>query len=293
VSRGHEGRSIRDAVAGGRPSRAGAAFTHAALWAAALLWMAPVVVMVVASFKPDALVLAEAGSLRAFVPTDMSLQNYRDVFERVPFGRILLNSLIINGSIVVGGLAVNSVAAYALARLRWRGRDVVLALVLSLLVVPFEAIAVPLFYGTTELGWRDTYLVQIAPFVANALSIYLFYTFFLDLPTEVEDAARVDGAGPWRVFLEIVVPQSRSAFAAVAIVTSLLQWGLYLWPLLVTSRVEVRPLPVGIAAFRTLPPVQWGDIMAFAVLMVTPVVVAFIALQSWFVRSVAATGIKG
>jgi multiple sugar transport system permease protein len=267
--------------------------TYVTLCAAALLWLAPVLLMVVASLKPEDRVLAEAGTLRGLVPIGGSFENYRDVFGRVAFARILFNTVIINAGIVLGGLAVNSIAGYALARLEWSGRRVALAFVLALLIVPFEAVAVPLFYGTTLLGWRDTYLVQIAPFVANALSIYLFYTFFLGMPREVEDAARVDGAGPWRVFLEIVAPQSRSAFATVAIVTFLLHWGLYLWPLLVTSRVEVRPLPLGIAAFRTLPPVQWGDVMAFAVLMVAPVVVVFVVLQRWFVKSVAATGVKG
>lgn len=275
---------------GSVPARAA---TYLLLAVGALLWVAPVIVMVIASLKPDALVLPEAGSLRAFAPSDASLDNYRDVFRRVPFGRILLNSLVINGAIVGAGLVVNATAAYALARLRWSGRNLVLASVLALLVLPFEAIAVPLFYETTVVGWRDDYLVQIVPFVGNALSIYLFYTFFLGFPREVEDAARMDGAGPWRIFLEIVVPQTRAAFAAVAIITFLLNWGMYLWPLLVTNGPGVRPLPLGIAAFRSLPPLQWGDIMAFAVLMVAPVVVVFLVLQRWFVRGVATTGVRG
>ena len=271
----------------------GFAAVYALLSVTAVLWVAPVLMMVVASLKPENRVLVEAGTFRGLLPTGASLENYRDVFERVVFGRIFLNTLLINAAIVLGGLAVNSVAGYALARLRWGGRRLALAFVLSLLVVPFEAIAVPLFYGTTLLGWHDTYLVQVAPFVANAISIYLFYTFFLGVPGDVEDAARVDGAGPWRVFLQIVVPQSRSAFASVAIVTFILHWGLYLWPLLVTSGVDVRPLPLGIATFRALPPVQWGDIMAFAVLMVAPVACVFLVLQRWFVKSVATTGVKG
>lgn len=260
---------------------------------AALVWVAPVVLMIVGSLKPEGRVLAEAGSLRGLIPADASLRNYRDVFERVAFGRMFLNTVLINAGIVLGGLVVNSAAAYALARLRWPGRRLALAAVLALLVVPFEAVALPLFYGTTVIGWRDSYSVQIAPFLANALSIYLFYTFFLGFPREVEDAARVDGAGPWRVFLGIVVPQSRPVFATVAIATFIIHWGLYLWPLLVTTTVDVRPLPLGIASFRTLPPVQWGDIMAFAVLMVAPVAVAFFFLQRWFVKSVATTGMKG
>lgn len=267
--------------------------TYGALGLGTVVWLAPVVVMVSASLRPEGRVLTEAGTLRGLFPTDPTLENYADVFGRVEFARMFWNTLVINASIVVGGLAVNSAAAYALARLDWRGRSAALATILALLLVPFEAIAVPLFFAATTLGWRDSYLVQILPFVANALSIYIFYTFFAGLPREVEDAARVDGAGPWRIFLEIVIPSSRMVFATVAIITFVLHWGLYLWPLLVTSRVDVRPLPLGIAAFRTLPPVQWGDVMAFAVMMVAPVALIFLVLQRWFGRSTAAVGVKG
>jgi multiple sugar transport system permease protein len=263
------------------------------LSAGALVFVAPVLFMIAGSLKPDALVLSQAGSWRALVPDTASLQNYRDVLQRVPFGRYLLNSLIINASIVALGLVVNSFAAYALARLRWRGRDLVLAGVLAILVIPFEAIAVPLFYELTALGWRNTYGVQILPFVANPLSIYLFYTFFLGLPRELEEAARIDGAGTLRTFVSVIVPNAKPAFATVTIVTFLFYWGLYLWPLLMTSGESVRPLPLSIATFHSLPPLQWGDIMAFGVMMVSPVLLLFIVFQRWFVRGVAASGVKG
>ena len=266
---------------------------HAALVALAAVYVAPILFMVVGSLKPDARVLAEAGSLRAFLPTEASFQNYRDVFRRVAFGRFLLNSLVVTGSIVLGGLVVNSLAGYAFARLRWTGRDAVFLLVLVLLILPYEAIAVPLFYQVSLLGWRDTYLVQILPFVANALSIYLFYSFFLGLPRELEDAARVDGAGTLRTFWEVVVPNSRPVFATVTIVTFLFFWGFFLWPQLVTSGPDVRPLPVAIATFHTLPPLQWGDILAFGVMMVAPVLLVFLLFQRWFVRGIASTGTKG
>ena len=260
--------------------------------AASLIWLLPVAFIVAASFKPDAAVLAEAGGLRAFWPSDPTLSNYRDVFGRVAFGRIFLNSLIINLGIVGGGLVVNSLAGYALARLRFPGRPVLIAGVLALLIVPLEAIAVPLFYEVTVLGGRDTYWAQILPFIANAFSVYLFYSFFLGLPPELEEAARVDGAGPLRTYVEVVVPNARPAFVSVAIVTFLLHWGLYLWPLMITSSNDVRPLPLGMATFRTLPPLQWGDVMAFAVMMVAPAVALFLVLQRWFVAGVATVGVK-
>lgn len=263
-----------------------------AILAAAALWLLPVVFVLSSSFKPDALVLPEAGGWRALWPTEPSLQNYADVFGRTAFGRILLNSLIINVGIVLGGLVVNSLAGYALARLRFRGRALALGVVLALLVVPLEATAVPLFYQVTVLGGRDTYWAQILPFVANAFSVYLFYSFFLGFPKELEEAARIDGAGTLRTFAEVVVPNSGPAFASVTIVTFMLHWGLYLWPLMITSSVRVRPLPLGMATFRTLPPLQWGDVMAFAVMMVAPAVVLFLALQRWFVAGIATVGVK-
>jgi multiple sugar transport system permease protein len=249
--------------------------------------------MIAGSFKPDAKVLVEAGSLAAFWPQQGSLENYHDVFNRVDFLRYFRNSLFITGMIVTSGLVVNSLAGYAFARLQWPGRDVLLSLVIAVMIIPLEAIAVPLFYQVTLLGWRDTYLVQIVPFVANAFSVYLFYTFFIGLPRELEESAYIDGAGTVRTFVQIIIPNARPVFATVAILTFLTQWGAFLWPLMVTSGEKVRPLPLGIAMFYTLPPLQWGDIFAFGVLMVTPVLVVFILFQNWFVRGVASTGIKG
>ncbi len=260
---------------------------------AAGLYIAPVLFMLVASLKPDADVLREAGTLRALVPDTVSLDNYVDVFRRVEFARFMLNSILITGSIVIAGLVVNSLAGYAFARLRWRGRDALLAVVLALMILPFEAIAVPLFYEITLLGWRDTYPAQIVPFIANAFSIYLFYTFFIGLPREFEEAARIDGAGPFRTFVAIILPNARPVFATVTIVTFLFYWGFFLWPLMVTSGERVRPLPVAISEFHTLPPIQWGDIMAFGVMMVAPVLAIFLIFQRWFVRGIAATGMKG
>ncbi len=259
----------------------------------ALLFVAPIAFMFVASLKPDNLVLAQAGSWQGFMPVPASLQNYQDVFDRVNFSRFFFNSIFITSMVVLAGSLVNSLAGYALARLRWRGRETWLLVVLALMIIPFEAIAVPLFFQITLLGWRNTYLAQILPFIANAFSIYLFYTFFIGLPKELEEAARIDGAGIVRTFFEIIVPISKPVFATVAILTFLTQWGTFLWPLMVTIDESVRPLPVAIAAFQTLPPIQWGDLMSFGVMMVAPMLLVFLLFQKWFVAGVASTGTKG
>lgn len=266
---------------------------YSLLLGAAWIFLAPIAIMLAGSLKPDDLVLPEAGTLQGYFPNKVSLQNYRDVFERVPFLRYLFNSTFITGAIVASGLLVNSLAGYAFARMQWTGRDSLLITVIALMIIPLEAIAVPLFYQVTLFGWRDTYLVQIIPFIANAFSIYLFYTFFLSLPKELEEAARIDGAGPWRIFFVIIIPNAKTVFATVAILTFLTQWGAFLWPLMVTYSESVRPLPLGIASFYTLPPLQWGDIFAFGVMMVTPVLLIFLIFQRWFVKGVATTGIKG
>jgi multiple sugar transport system permease protein len=267
--------------------------SHLLLMLLALLFLAPVAMMLFGSLMPDEQVLSQAGRLGGLALAELSLENYADVFARTDFLRFLLNSLFITGAIVLCGLLVNALAAYAFARLEWRGRDLLFNLVLALMILPLEAIAVPLFYGISLLGLRDTYTAQILPFIANAFSIYLFYTFFIGLPRELEEAARIDGASTLRIFFSIILPNAKPVFASVAILSFLMWWGAYLWPLMVTIGPDVRPLPVAIAAFHTLPPLQWGDILAFGVMMVSPVLAVFLLFQRWFVRGVAASGIKG
>ena len=258
---------------------------------ATLGFLGPLWFMLAGSFRPNDQVLS-TGWL-ALLPANPTLDNYRSVFGQLDFLHFLGNSLLIVGSIVVAGLLVNSLAGYALSRLRWRGRETVLAAVVMVLVIPYEAVAVPMFFEMTLVGWTNSYRVQIVPFIANPFAIYLFYTFFNGLPRELEEAARVDGAGPWRTFFLVIMPLARTAYAAVAILTFLLQWGFFLWPLMVTRGPEYQPLPVALGYFSSNKPVQWGDILAFGTLMVLPVLAVFLAFQKWFVRGIAMTGVKG
>ncbi|MEW8032472.1 MAG: carbohydrate ABC transporter permease [Candidatus Thiodiazotropha endolucinida] len=276
-----------------RATRLSVLLSYLLLGGMAALFIVPLLMMFIGSLKPDQSILVEGGSLAAFLPSDVSLQNYADVFRRSDFLRYFFNSLFITGCIVSSGLLVNSMAAYAFARLQWRGRDLLFNLVLALMILPFEAIAIPLFYGASMLGLRDSYSIQIVPFIANAFSIYLFYSFFIGMPKELEEAARLDGASTLRIFFSIIMPNAKPVFASVAILTFLTWWGSYLWPMMVTIGPSVRPLPVAIASFFTLPPLNWGDILAFGVMMVLPVLLLFIIFQRWFVRGVASSAIKG
>jgi len=270
------------------------AMSYLILTALTVVFVAPILYMIIGSLKPSDGVLA---GLSAFKPEQLSFHNYDGVFHRFNsdatghFQDFYLTSLIVSGVVVVGGLVVNSLAAYALARLRWRGRNAVLLVVIVLIIIPFESIAVPLFYLLN--GHRNTYYVQFLPFVASAFSIYLFYSFFAGLPRQLEEAARVDGAGPWKTFLLIVMPMSKPVYATVTILTFLTSWSSFLWPVLMVDRPSVRPLPLEIAVFQGQPPYDWGQIFAFGVLLVAPVLIVFLVFQRWFVQSVASAGLKG
>jgi multiple sugar transport system permease protein len=272
-----------------------------------LFFAFPIVFMVISSFKPDAQIFGDLTSLKAFLPVgDMSLDNYRGVFERVPAARFFLNSIVIAGVTVVAGIVINSMAAFALSRLRWGGRRVILSAIIATLIVPFETFALPLVWWVNKLpwlqlngfqltltrGWLDTYQVQILPFIANAFSIYLFYQYFSSIPTELDEAARMDGAGWFTIYRRIVMPLSGPAIATVAILTFLPAWNSYLWPLMVVQTEELRPVMVGIQYFFQLN-VSWGQIMAYASMITVPVLVLFVAFQRAFVGSIASTGVKG
>ncbi|MFJ3106779.1 carbohydrate ABC transporter permease [Streptomyces sp. NPDC086835] len=254
--------------------------------------LVPLAFMFAGALKPNADVLAEGGSWQALIPTQVSVDNFISAWERSAFGQLLFNSLVVCGITVGLGLVVNSMFGYALARLRWTARNIVLAAVVALIIIPFEALAIPLLLMVTELGWLDTYQAQIIPFIASPFFIYLFYSFFLTLPRELEEAAFVDGAGPLRTFLSVIVPLSKPAYASVAILSFLMTWGQLLWPVMVTRSENVRPLPVGMAVFQTLPPLQWGDIMAFAAMMTLPTLIVFLIFQRAFIQGVAAQAVK-
>jgi multiple sugar transport system permease protein len=272
-----------------------------------LFFAFPIVFMFISSFKPDAQIFEDLTSLKAFLPAgDLSLDNYRGVFERVPAARFFLNSIVIAGVTVVAGILINSMAAFALSRLRWGGRRVVLSAIIATLIVPFETFALPLVWWVNKLpwlqlngfqliltkGWLDSYQVQILPFIANAFSIYLFYQYFSSIPTELDEAARMDGAGWFTIYRRIVMPLSGPAIATVAILTFLPAWNSYLWPLMVVQSEQLRPVMLGIQYFFQLN-VSWGQIMAYASMITVPVLVLFVAFQRAFVGSIASTGVKG
>ncbi len=271
------------------------ALEYAIMIALALFFIFPIVFMLVASFKNDETqIIRDMSSLAAFVPYgDIGVQNFRDVFDQMPFGRFMFNSVFIVGCTVLAGLVVNSLIGYALARLRFKGQRFILAVIVALIIIPIEAVVIPLLMMVNRFGWLDSYHVQIIPFIADAFSIFLFYQFFIGLPKDLDEAALVDGASPFRIYTSIIVPLSKPVFATVAILQFLTRWGDFLWPLMVTRGEEYRPLPVAIQQFFSQDPKVWGDIFAFAAMITIPVLIVFLLFQKWFVQSVATSGVKG
>jgi multiple sugar transport system permease protein len=216
----------------GMPTKTVLSYTVLVLFAVFFLF--PLVFMIVGSFKTNRTVLPDMSSWRAVVPDHFTSNNYGSAQSRADVLRLFLNSVIITTPIVLCGLLVNSLFGYALARLRFPGRPLVTTVVIALIIIPFQAIAIPLFFIVSKLGWVDTYYVQILPFIASPFFVYLFYTFFLALPKELEEAARIDGAGPFRTFVQVVAPLAKPAYATVSILSFLFSWGELLWPVLVT-----------------------------------------------------------
>jgi multiple sugar transport system permease protein len=269
----------------------------------AIVFIFPLVFMVVSSLKPSAQLLADTGSIRAFLPVgDISLDNYAGAFRRAPVGTFILNSVIVTGVTVALSLLVCSLAAFSFVFLRWRGRDLVLAVILATLIAPFETIAVPLLLVASKLpwigldgfsvGWLNTYRVQIVPFVADGLTIFLFVQYFKDLPGELVEAARVEGASNWQIYRKVIMPLAGPVLATAAILKFLVMYNQYLWPLMVVQEEGRRPVMVGLQYFFQLNP-AWGEIMAYLSLITLPVLIFYLALQRAFIASIASTGVKG
>jgi multiple sugar transport system permease protein len=301
-------RSTAEETAAGRPGPDwNLVGRYAAMIFLGFLFLFPVVYMFVSSLKPDQQLLSDTNSIRAFLPVgDISLDNYTGVFERVPAGRFLFNSILVSAVTVTVGIVINSMAGFAIARMRWRGQGLALTVIIATLIVPFETIAIPLLFMVSRLptlgfengipvigqGWLDTYHVQILPFAANAFSIFLFVQFFKSLPVELDEAARIDGAGFFTIYRRIIMPLSGPVMATVAILTFLPIWNSYLWPLMVTQTEASRPVMVGVSFFFQMN-VAWGELMAYLSLITIPVLILFLALQRTFVESIAASGVKG
>jgi ABC-type glycerol-3-phosphate transport system permease component len=268
-----------------RPGRRiGHLVIYVTLTAAAIAVAYPLIFMVSGSFKP----VAELTSLPpTVIPKVFTLDGYVTLLRDTSFLAWFGNSVVVAVIRVGLTIVVSAMAAFALAAYEFRFRRVVLLTVLASVLLPFEAIYLPLLSIMIDLGWLNTYAAVTIPFLASGFAVFVLHQFMISLPGDLLDAARVDGASEWRVFWNVAVPLSRPAFGAIGIILFLLSWNSFLWPLVAMQRTEAFLLPVGLTSLLTtafFQPEIWTAVLAASTLITIPVVVIFLIMQRRFVE---------
>lgn len=250
----------------------------------------PLFIVLFTAFKPTAEVNAFPPTL---VPSHWTTANFSRIFSELPFGRLIVNSFVFAGGVTVFALVFDSLAAYALARIDFAGRKVLLVAIVATLMIPFQATLIPVYQVVSDLGWVNTYAGLIAPRAADAFGIFFLRQFFVSLPRDLDNAARIDGASELRVFWQVVLPNARPALMTLAIFTFVNNWNDLLWPLVFTTKQEMSTITSGLTLL-TGPGgiVPYGVMMAGALVAVVPLVVAFMFVQRRFIESIATTGLK-
>jgi multiple sugar transport system permease protein len=255
----------------------------------AIATLLPFVWMVASSLKSEKQIFADPLKLLPSAPT---LAAYTGIWQELPFGRLFLNSVVFAGGVTVVSVLFDSLAAYALARLRFRGREVAFWLVLATLMVPYQVTLIPLFVNVFELGWLDTYQGLIVPRATSAFGIFLLRQFFITIPDALSDAARIDGASELRIWWQIIMPLAKPALATLAIFHFMNNWNDFLWPLVMTSSTDMRTLPAGLTLFMGQSVSDHAIVLAGAVITLAPLAIAFLLAQRYFVRGISTTGLK-
>jgi ABC-type glycerol-3-phosphate transport system permease component len=265
---------------------------HAVLFLVVFLSLYPVAMMVLNSFKSDSEVLANPAGL----PNDWTLSSYRAIFQyHGGLWMNFINSVIIATTSTVIAVFLASMAAFAFAKYRFWGRNLIFALLLATMMVPSEITVPPLYIMFAKLGWLNTYQVQIIPTVTSVFGLFMIRQYMLTIPTALLEAARIDGASHWQLFWRIMIPTSAPVLGAFAILHFMGVWNSYLWPLVVATKKEVQPIMVVLPNLRDphigfLP--VWGTIMAGSVLATLPIVAVFIAFQDKFMSGVVVGAVK-
>jgi multiple sugar transport system permease protein len=261
------------------------------LFAGLVLMIGPFVWMLLGAFKPNRELIQTTPTL---LPQDYTLDNFSGLFSRLDFATYFFNSALIAVIVTLANLLFCSMAGYALAKIEFAGRGKIMGLVLATLMVPGSVTLVPLFVLMSKLGLVNSYASVILPFAAGAFGVFLMRQFMIGLPGDLLDQARVDGAGEWRIFWQIVLPLVKPALATLGIFQFLASWNNFLWPLVVLTDESKYTLPVALATFAIgQNKADYGLLMAGAVALVAPVIVVFLLLQRHFTQSIAMTGLKG
>ncbi len=276
------------------PYRAGRALLtglqYTLLIAVALIMLVPFAWMVSTSLKTEEYILRTD-----FIPNPASFDSYIRLFEIMPMGRMIFNSFFITVTATGGQILIAAMAGYAFARMKWRGRNLVFALYLATMMIPYQVVVIPQFVLVSKLGWVNTYQALILPSLFSAFATFLLRQAFLSIPAELEEAAIMDGANHLVIFWRIMLPLSKPVLATLTVFAFMSIWNAYLWPLFVARKEEFMTLPLGLATLQgsNQSLTEWNLVMAGAVITVLPILVIYLFAQKWFVQGAVISGIKG
>lgn len=253
-----------------------------------LMVLLPLYWMFVTSLSPTSALVS-----KSLIPQALTLKNFKELFEVAPIGRWLFNSVFITFTVTLLSLLFDSMAGYAFAILKPTGSNAIFALIIGCLMVPGQIRLVPVFQMVNDLGWYDSYAALILPFIGTVYGTFLMKQYMQGLPWELIECARLDGCSVWKIFVKIVCPLSVPVFAVDAIFIVVGTWNGIQWPLILTSSTEMRILPLGISTLQGQFDVNYGIMMAGAVITAIPIITMFFALQKYFVRGITIGAVKG
>jgi multiple sugar transport system permease protein len=262
---------------------------YVVLVALGLVTVLPLLYMIVLALQSDGEV--QSGD-PVLWPAELQWGNFTRLFEAAPFGRFFVNSFVMAGAITVSHLIFDPLVGYVFAKLDFPGKRIAFVAVLSTLMVPFFVRMLPIYSIFASLGWIDSYQGLIVPFLMDAYGIFLMRQFIRPLPDELIEAARVDGAGEFRIYLRVILPQCKPAMAVLGLFTFVFQWNEFLWPLIATSRTEMRTLPIGLTLFNQEYFTQWNLTAAGALILFVPTALFFVVTQKFLVEGIALSGLK-
>ena len=261
------------------------------------------IVLVVVMVTPFAWMLSTSLKAQQYIletpprlfPSPITFESYAGLAERIDLARVVFNSVFVAVSTTAGQIIISAMAAYAFARLEWRGRNLVFMLYLATMMVPSVVMVIPQFILIRQLGWVNTYAALIVPSLFNAFGTFLLRQSFLGLPKDFEEAAYVDGANPFTIFWRIMLPLNLPAIATLVVLSFMGSWNSYLFPLFVARKEEVITLPVALGVLQAGPRAltEWNLVMAGAVITVLPILIVYLLAQKWFIQGIVSSGIKG
>ena len=244
-------------------------------------------------FSTSLKMIEEALSNYNLIPKKINFNNYIIAWTQFNVGRYLMNTVIVSVTICLGTIVSCSTAGYAFAQLRFPGKNFLFFLYLSTMMIPASITLIPSFFIIIKLNWNNTYLALIGPFIfGNAFGTFLLRQFYMTLPKDLSDSAKIDGAGFWKIWWNIMLPLSQPAMATLAVMTIVSQWNSFLWPLVVTRTQEIKVLSVGLSDFRLMRNIQWTPLMAAVMLASIPMIVILFVAQKYFIRGIQFSGVN-